>query len=111
MQPFLVYSDGLRAMSLFYCNFVASLNSTFFIKSYRNYLNIIDKNGKATNEPAHAWSDGMDAVRYGMQIKGSHEPIKEYVQPPYERAGFDSDSQGILSTLEEIPSDFIPHRR
>lgn len=36
------------------------------IKAYRNYLWLVDKNGKILNEPDHMWSDSMDAVRYAM---------------------------------------------
>lgn len=84
-------------------------NSTWFIKSYRNYLNIIDKDGKTTNEPSHKWSDGMDAVRYGMQIKGSLEKPIEYIQPAYQRSGFDSD--GSVVPIERESMDFTPKRR
>lgn len=37
------------------------------IKEYRNYLWIIDKDGKMTNEPDHEWSHGMDAIRYVLE--------------------------------------------
>jgi len=39
------------------------------IKAYRNYLFVIDKNGKIINEPddsIHEWSNPMDAIRYGF---------------------------------------------
>jgi len=36
------------------------------IKSYRNYLWEVDKNGRVLNVPEHAFSDAMDAVRYGI---------------------------------------------
>src|SRR3990167_1560537 len=36
------------------------------IKEYRNYLWIVDKNGKMLNEPEHAFSHSMDAVRYAI---------------------------------------------
>jgi len=36
------------------------------IKSYRNYLYKTDRDGKILNEPDHAYSDEMDAIRYGM---------------------------------------------
>jgi phage terminase large subunit len=36
------------------------------IKDYRNYIWLVDKNGKVLNEPDHFHSDSMDAVRYGM---------------------------------------------
>lgn len=36
------------------------------IKAYRNYLWKVDKDGKIVNDPDHAWSDPMDAIRYGL---------------------------------------------
>ena len=36
------------------------------IKCYRNYLWKTDKDGKILNEPDHAFSDPMDAIRYGF---------------------------------------------
>ena len=36
------------------------------IKSYRNYLYKTDRDGKILNDPDHAFSDEMDAIRYGM---------------------------------------------
>lgn len=40
--------------------------SVNIIKEYRNYLWSTDKNGKILNEPEHAFSHSMDAIRYGM---------------------------------------------
>lgn len=40
--------------------------SVNLIKAYRNYLWKTDKDGKILNEPDHAFSDPMDAVRYGF---------------------------------------------
>jgi hypothetical protein len=36
------------------------------IKEYRNYLWVVDKNGKMLNEPEHAFSHSMDAIRYAI---------------------------------------------
>lgn len=36
------------------------------IREYRNYLWMVDKNGKILNEPEHAFSHSMDAIRYGI---------------------------------------------
>jgi len=36
------------------------------IKEYRNYLWMTDRNGQIINEPDHAWSHSMDAVRYAI---------------------------------------------
>lgn len=49
------------------------------IKSYRNYLWEIDKNGVILNTPSHDFSDAMDAVRYGM------ESIKPEKSEPFEQ--------------------------
>lgn len=38
------------------------------IREYRNYLWIVDKNGKILNEPEHTFSHSMDAIRYGMSF-------------------------------------------
>jgi phage terminase large subunit len=58
--------------------------SVNFIKSYQNYLFIEDRNGKILNEPDHNWSDGMDACRYGFQIKFTVQTKPSYVQQAYE---------------------------
>jgi phage terminase large subunit len=39
------------------------------IKEYRNYVWMTDKNGKIINEPDHAFSHSMDAIRYGFSQK------------------------------------------
>jgi len=36
------------------------------IKEYRNYLWMVDKDGKIINEPDHTWSHSMDAIRYAL---------------------------------------------
>lgn len=38
------------------------------IKEYRNYLWMVDRDGKpvSPNEPEHEWSHSMDAIRYGF---------------------------------------------
>jgi phage terminase large subunit len=42
--------------------------SVNIIKEYRNYLWKVDKNtGKILNEPEHAFSHSMDAIRYAME--------------------------------------------
>lgn len=51
------------------------------IKAYRNYLFLVDKNGKIINDPddtIHEWSNPMDAIRYGLD---SFREKKKYVQP------------------------------
>lgn len=41
--------------------------STNVIKAYRNYMWKTDKDGEVIDIPDHAFSDSMDAVRYGME--------------------------------------------
>lgn len=36
------------------------------IKEYRNYLWATDRDGRVVNEPEHAWSHSMDAIRYAL---------------------------------------------
>jgi phage terminase large subunit len=40
--------------------------SVDLIKSYRNYMWSVSREGKTLNVPDHEWSDGMDSIRYGM---------------------------------------------
>ena len=40
--------------------------SVNIIKEYRNYLWIVDKNGKMLNEPEHAFKHSMDATAYAI---------------------------------------------
>jgi len=37
------------------------------LKEYRNYLWLIDKNGKVVNEPSPIWNHAMDSVRYSLE--------------------------------------------
>lgn len=41
-------------------------NSLDILKEYRNYFWKTDKNGVVINEPEHAFSHSMDAIRYGF---------------------------------------------
>lgn len=47
-------------------NISVTKRSVNVIKSNRNYLWKVDKDGKILNEPDHLFSDPMDAIRYGM---------------------------------------------
>lgn len=40
--------------------------SVNIIQEYRNYLWVVDKDGRVTNEPEHTWSHSMDSVRYAI---------------------------------------------
>lgn len=60
------------------------------IKSYRNYLWEIDKNGAILNTPSHDFSDAMDATRYGMESIKPEEPepfVPEEVKTIYDDIG------------------------
>lgn len=50
------------------------------IKEYRNYLWMTDKNGKILNEPEHAFSHSMDAIRYALTalLKRGNREAKVY---------------------------------
>jgi phage terminase large subunit len=50
------------------------------LKAYRNYLFMIDKDGKILNDPddtIHEWSNSMDAIRYGLESLKPTEPAKQ----------------------------------
>lgn len=49
------------------------------IKEYRNYLWIIDKNGKVLNEPEEPYHYSMDALRYGIVSLNSVIRKKEFI--------------------------------
>lgn len=47
------------------------------IKEYRNYLWIVDKDGKTLNEPEHDFSHSMDAIRYAIVSLAKLQNIKQ----------------------------------
>lgn len=49
--------------------------SVNIIKEYRNYLWKVDKDGKILNEPEHAFSHSMDAIRYGFSAYKPQQDI------------------------------------
>lgn len=49
-------------------------HSVNIIREYRNYLWQTDKEGKILNEPEHAFSHSMDAVRYGLSSFNLKKP-------------------------------------
>ena len=51
--------------------------STHVIKEYRNYLFMIDKNGKVLNTPEKLNDHTMDAIRYGLSIYKPVRKLKE----------------------------------
>jgi len=57
-----------------------SKRSINIIREYRNYLWRTDKDGKIINEPEHAFSHSMDAIRYGLSEYKPDDYIP-YVQP------------------------------
>ena len=52
--------------------------SVNLIKEYRNYLWLIDKNGKIINEPQSFQNHLMDASRYALETLSKLEPPKNY---------------------------------
>ncbi len=52
--------------------------SVNLIKEYRNYLWIVDKNGKVLNEPEKINDHHMDGLRYAMNTLSKIEPPKNY---------------------------------
>jgi phage terminase large subunit len=48
--------------------------SVNIIREYRNYLWSTDKDGKILNEPEHAFSHSMDAIRYGLSSFNLNKP-------------------------------------
>lgn len=51
------------------------------IREYKNYLWEQDKDGKVLNEPEHAFSHSMDAIRYGLD---TYKPKINYLKPVWE---------------------------
>ena len=49
------------------------------IKEYRNYLWMVDKNGKIINEPDHVFSHSMDALRYGLESFRPRQPLQRHI--------------------------------
>jgi len=52
------------------------------LKAYRNYMWVVDNNGKTINKPddrVHEWSNPMDAIRYGVE---SFEPTEDDTSLP-----------------------------
>ena len=49
--------------------------SVNILKEYRNYLWMVDKDGKIINEPSPIFNHAMDAIRYGMESLRPSQPI------------------------------------
>lgn len=52
------------------------------IKEYRNYMWMVDKDGKVLNTPQDIWNHILDATRYGLEtlnIDTSLSPIEEFL--------------------------------
>jgi phage terminase large subunit len=60
--------------------------SVNLIKEYRNYMWMVDKDGKVLQEPEHQYSHTMDAVRYALSSKNTTvrkmETIMKTFTPP-----------------------------
>ncbi len=54
--------------------------SVNLIKCYRNYLWKTDRNGKILNVPEHAFSDPLDAVRYGFNGYKEEAPQEKRIK-------------------------------
>jgi phage terminase large subunit len=55
------------------------------IKEYRNYLWLVDRDGKSTNTPSGGFDHSMDAIRYALEGFKPKEPEKPtYQQPAYQ---------------------------
>lgn len=61
-EPFVKWSIGIVQQQ----RISVTKRSTNIIKEYRNYLWVVDRDGKSTNEPEHQFSHSMDAIRYRM---------------------------------------------
>lgn len=68
------------------------------IKEYRNYLWMVDKNGKILNEPDHTFSHSMDAVRYALVqlLKTRHKKSDDLVDSSKRFY-----SQGVLAGTDD----------
>jgi len=65
-------------------------SSINIIREYRNYLWVVDKDGRILNEPEHEFSHSMDAIRYAIDsLKTPPARPKEYnYQPMNTRTGY-----------------------
>jgi phage terminase large subunit len=58
--------------------------SVNIIREYRNYLWMVDKNGKILNEPEHQFSHSMDAIRYPIQTLNNNNGIFKAQQQKFQ---------------------------
>lgn len=49
------------------------------IKEYRNYLWLVDKDGRRLNEPSPLWNHAMDAVRYAINSLAPMKRREEFI--------------------------------
>jgi phage terminase large subunit len=61
----------------------ATKRSINLLKEYRNYLWMVDKDGKIINEPSPIFNHAMDALRYGMESLRPSQPIDWDNLPKY----------------------------
>ncbi len=72
--------------------------STNIIREYRNYLWMTDKDGKILNEPEHAFSHSMDAIRYGLDTtKPTNQKAHQFIPP------------NVVRTLTPKAKQFYPN--
>lgn len=60
--------------------------SVNLIKEYRNYLWMVDKDGKILNTPEHEFSHGMDAIRYALSS----------IEKPFSMTAFNQQNNQFL---------------
>lgn len=100
-------SQGIRFVQAQKCAYTK--RSVNIEKSYENYAWKINKDGEIMQVPNHLWSDGMDAIRYGLQIKSDLEPREDYKQPAYERPGLEDSP--VAPAVDQSFDGITPHRR
>lgn len=65
------------------------------IKAYRNYMWMVDKDGKVLNKPDHLFSDAMDAVRYAISSL-IHREENNFADYTREAKAFVNEGRPIL---------------
>lgn len=71
------------------------------IKEYRNYLFIVDKDGKITNEPDHMFSHSMDAIRYAIASIKDPNQLNAHVH--YSQSAAPTDHMKYPTTDSQKP--------
>ena len=69
------------------------------IKEYRNYLWMVDKNGKILNEPEGFNNHHMDGIRYAVSTLGKAPQVKSYHDRLWE-----NELEGITNFSKPLPN-------